>query len=68
MEGINFMRNHSLELLLVGFILIFFLLMSVGQVSRAQNGPPIVAIRVEGNNNINSQLILSAVSIPYHPL
>lgn len=63
MEGINFMRNHSLELLLVGFILIFFLLMSVGQVTWAQNGPPIVAIRVEGNNNINSQLILSAVSI-----
>jgi len=63
MEGINFMRNHSLELLLVGFILIFFLLMSVGQMAWAQNGPPIVAIRVEGNNNINSQLILSAVSI-----
>jgi outer membrane protein insertion porin family len=57
------MRYRPLEVILIGFILIFFLLAPVSQIACAQNGPPIVAIRVEGNTNINSQLILSAVSI-----
>ena len=57
------MRYRPLEVILIGFILIFFLLAPVSQIACAQNGPPIVAIRVEGNTNINSHLILSAVSI-----
>ena len=57
------MRYRQLNKFLIGFILIFFLLAPISQISWAQNGPPIVAIRVEGNTNINSQLILSAVSI-----
>ncbi len=57
------MRHYYLKVLLIGFISVFFILTSVNQLTWAQNGPPIVAIRVEGNKNINTQLILSAISI-----
>ena len=57
------MRHYYLKVLLIGFISVFFILTSVNQLAGAQNGPPIVAIRVEGNKNINTQLILSAISI-----
>ena len=48
------------------------LVLGMGGVVYAQTvSPPVVAIRVEGNENVNTQLILSAVSTslkePYNP-
>ncbi len=57
------MRYSSLPMVVIRFFLAFFILMGIGQWAWAQEAPPIVAIRVEGNQNVNSQLILSAVSI-----
>jgi len=57
------MRHRSMQVGLIGFILALFLLISMNQWVWAQDGPPIVAVRVEGNKNINTQLILSAISI-----
>ncbi len=42
---------------------LFLLILGMGEMVYAQTiSPPVVAIRVEGNENIDSQLILSAVS------
>lgn len=51
---------------------LFLLVLGMGGAVYAQTvSPPVVAIRVEGNENIDSQLILSAVSTslkePYNP-
>ena len=52
--------------------LVLLLVLGMGGAVYAQTvSPPVVAIRVEGNENVNTQLILSAVSTslkePYNP-
>ncbi len=52
--------------------LVFLLVLGMGGMVYAQTvSPPVVAIRVEGNENISEQLILSAVYTslkePYNP-